>query len=146
MSALRDYIARLQTITVFSQEEQIFKILKANEHTVIDLNLSQLSHGQDSEGKPIGPPYKELTIEIKKEKGQPTNFVTLKDEGDFYRGFFMSDELPAVLNSDDWKTNKLTDKYGSEIFGLNQANQGRVNREVILLAYLNYLREILFIR
>lgn len=145
MSALRDYIARLQTITVFSQEEQIFKILKANEHTVIDLNLSQLSHGRDSEGKPIEPPYKELTVEIKKQKGQPTNFVTLKDEGDFYRGFFMSDDLPAVLNSDDWKTDKLTDKYGSAIFGLNEANQGRINRDVILIAWLSYLRKVLLL-
>jgi hypothetical protein len=146
MSALRDYIARLRTITVFSQEEQIFKILKENEATIIDLNLSQLSNGQDSDGKPIEPPYTELTREIKREKGQPVDRVTLRDEGDFYRGFFMSDDFPMVFDSKDWKTDKLTDKYGSEIFGLNKENQGRLNREVVLLAYLNYLREVLLIR
>ena len=34
-------------------------------------------------------PYTPLTIAIKEEKGQPTNRVTLRDEGDFESSFYI---------------------------------------------------------
>lgn len=145
MSALRDYIARLNSVTVGSQEEQIFKILKSNEAVAVDLNLSQLQKGKDSLGQNIEPPYRDFTKQIKKEKGQPDNIVTLKDEGDFYRGFFFdSTDFPVGFWSRDEKTISLTQKYGGEIFGLTRENQSSLNED-ILPEILDYYRKILLL-
>src|SRR5688572_28563253 len=55
------------------------------EAQIIDLNSAQMRAGKESTGDDIWPPYKPLTIEIKKVKGQPWEHVTLYDEGDFQR-------------------------------------------------------------
>lgn len=145
MSALRDYIARLKTVTVESQEEQIFKIVKDNEASVLDLNLSQLENGLTSEGSPVEPPYREFTKEIKKEKGQRTDRVTLRDEGDFYGGFFFeTKEFPIGIWSRDQKTIPLTQKYSHEIFGLTQQNQSVLNMD-LLPEIQYYYRKILLL-
>lgn len=147
MSALRDYIARLQAVSVSSQEEQIFKILKENEATAVDLNLSQLEQGINSDGSSIEPPYRELTVEIKKAKGQRSDRVTLKDEGDFYGGFFIdSNEFPAAFWSKDYKVIELTQKYGSDFFGLTGENQTELNYSYLLDKIQSYYREVLLLR
>lgn len=145
MSALRDYIDRLQKVTVESQEVQIFKILKDNEAAVLDLNLSQLEQGLTSEGVPVEPPYREFTKEIKKAKGQRADRVTLRDEGDFYGGFlFETKEFPIGIWSKDYKATALAQKYSDEIFGLTQANQGELNKQ-ILPEIQEYYRELLLL-
>lgn len=145
MSALRDYIARLNSVTVGSQEEQIFKILKSNEAVAVDLNLSQLNDGINSDGSSIEPPYRELTREIKKGKGQRSDVVTLKDEGDFHEGFFIEGEsFPVGFWSIDYKVIELTQKYGSEFFGLTRENQSSLNEDLLPEA-LDYYRKILLL-
>ena len=48
---------------------------------------SQLIRGIDSEGQAITPPYTIKTIQIKVEKGQIIDWVTLYDTGEFYESF-----------------------------------------------------------
>lgn len=49
-------------------------------------------------------PYSPLTIEIKKEKGQPYNRVTLRDEGDFEQSFYVeADTQQFTIKAADWK-------------------------------------------
>lgn len=88
-------------------------------HLALDYNTeSQLyDQGITADGKSLGE-YSPFTIEIKRQKGQPTDRVTLKDEGDFHRGFFAeADKFPVVFGSSDPKADMLQDKYGN-IFGL----------------------------
>ena len=77
------------------------------------------SKGQDRNGKMITPGYTPFTISIKRSKGQPTDRVTLQDTGQFHSSFkirYDSDSFELYAN--DWKTESLVEKYGNDIFGL----------------------------
>lgn len=68
-------------------------------------------------------PYRPLTIAIKEEKGQPTNRVTLRDEGDFQDSFFLEvSDSQFEIKASDSKTEKLIRKYGRAILGLTDEN------------------------
>lgn len=68
-------------------------------------------------------PYTPLTIAIKEEKGQPTNRVTLRDEGDFESSFFLEvGEKQFEIKAGDFKTDDLIKKYGRQILGLTNEN------------------------
>lgn len=90
------------------------------QRTMKSMNTTrQLYQGENTDGSPIAPPYKELTIAIKRLKGQVTNRVTLKDEGDFYAGWvILFDDDEMLFLSKDNKYEKLKKKYGDGIFGL----------------------------
>lgn len=94
--------------------------IKQHEAEVIDLNIEQLKNGKNGLGQNITPGYSPVTIEIKRLKGQATNHVTLRDEGDFQEGFFVVyGQDYFALGSYDSKTEKLERKYGKDIFGLD---------------------------
>lgn len=116
------------------------------EGQIIDLNVLQMDQGTDSAGEAIEPPYRPLTISIKQMKGQPFNMVTLEDEGDFkhyitieYRGNDM------FIFSKDWKNKKLTDKYGWQIFGLNDKNLAYIRLECLPFI-MDYVRLQIYLR
>lgn len=68
-------------------------------------------------------PYSPLTIQIKQEKGQPTNRVTLRDEGDFESSFYLEvGDSQFEIKAGDWKTEDLIKKYGRQILGLTDEN------------------------
>ena len=96
---------------------------KDTEAEAIDLNVQQMMDGATAKGGPIGQ-YSEFTKQIKKSKGQISEWVTLRDEGDFQSKmhFKTLNEQYAEINSSDWKTDKLTEKYGQDIFGLSPTN------------------------
>lgn len=101
------------------------------EEEIIDLNVAQLDAGINSRGVKITPEYDQVTISIKQGKGQPTDRVTLEDEGDFKRGFFIiygSDYFQ--ISSEDKKTDFLINRYGPEVFGLTPQSLFEV-RELI---------------
>lgn len=65
-------------------------------------------------------PYHYTTIERKIEKGQPTDRVTLKDEGDFHKSFkVVVDDEKFTIVAEDWKTDILTWRYGEGILALS---------------------------
>lgn len=103
-----------------NQDQIILELVKDLEYLIIDLNTAQMSEkGIDSEGDEIEPSYRPLTISIKEEKGQPTDRVTLNDEGDFHRSFFVVyGPNYFAIGADDPKAKKLEKKYGPSIYGL----------------------------
>lgn len=112
------------------------------EASIIDWNVEQMLSGQDSEDKPIDPPYRPLTIEIKKIKGQPYDKVTLRDEGDFHHGTIIEwGDNSFFITSTDPKTTKLTKKYGWQIFGLNDEHYTDLQEQFTLPYLLEYCRQ-----
>lgn len=68
-------------------------------------------------------PYSLLTISIKEQKGQPTDRVTLRDDGDFHSSFYLEvGEKQFEIKAGDFKTEELIIKYGSQILGLTDEN------------------------
>lgn len=117
-------------------EAETLKIIKKNDHIVIDLNVEDqlFERGIDAKGRKLKPPYTPFTKRIKKEKGQPTDRVTLRDAGEFHDDFFVdATSFPVQIMSQDWKEKKLTQKYGIDIFGLNSANRKELS--------INYIKE-----
>lgn len=90
------------------------------EDTIIDMNISQLyDSGERRDGKKITPEYAPKTVAIKKKKGQPTNRVTLRDTFDWQASFWVQFYPDGFeIKASDWKTERLTQKYGDEILGL----------------------------
>lgn len=90
------------------------------EDTIIDMNIGQMyDSGEDRTGKKITPEYAPETVRIKREKGQPTNRVTLRDTFDFQKSIWVQYYPDSFeIKASDWKTEKLTEKYGDEILGL----------------------------
>lgn len=112
-------------------DKMILEVIKENEHLVIDSNLAQLEAGIQNDSKPIEPAYTPFTVRIKREKGQPFDRVTLKDEGDFHGAFFVVYyHNYFALGSDDPKTKKLVKKYGPDIFGLNEKSMKALIDEI----------------
>jgi hypothetical protein len=96
--------------------------LRETKETIADLNAVQMFTGLRADGTEILPDYKNLTIEIKKTKGQPTDRVTLRDTGAFYQGINTTiTQTSVITDSTDPKTEKLKKKYETskgKIFGL----------------------------
>lgn len=89
-------------------------------------------------------PYSPVTVAIKKAKGQPTNRVTLRDEGDFEASFYVVADLESFqIRASDWKAEKLALKYG-DIFGLTQENREILKKDYILPALREELNRKLY--
>lgn len=88
-------------------------------------------------------PYSKNTIAVKIAKGQPTNRVTLRDTGEFHASFVVyTDDTKFFIDAKDWKTNKLGEKYGEEIFGLTDENINELIWEYIYPALMNKVRNL----
>ena len=106
-------------------------IVIENKALIIDMNAeNQLyEQGVNNLGVNISDymPYTDATVEFKKMKGQPYNRVTLRDEGDFHSSFYIdARETEFELKASDWKTEKLTKKYGRQILGLTDENKSEL--------------------
>ena len=98
---------------------------------ILKLNKDQLFAGEDSLGislESIGGSYSAFTIEAKKNKGQPTNRVTLKDTGKYYdsytldlgKGFFAIDSDPIRGDTN------LEEEWGDNLEGLQDENLQKI--------------------
>ena len=126
MIRLDELITRLKS---FETElyEIIEKVIRENQELVVEMNSEDqlFEKGETREGVEISSyaPYRPMTIQIKQGKGQPTDRVTLRDEGDFHGSFyieFLSDGFE--IKASDPKTTKLKFEYGPEIMGLSEEN------------------------
>ena len=127
----------------------MFKALKIAENKVLEANKSQLSKGEDADGKEVGT-YKKST-EIfaafdkpirSKSEGSPYNFQWT---GDFFDGFKLGingDEATILSNSlgSDSKLNFLTT---NNLFGLNDENLKVIIRTEILPFIHKFARQTL---
>lgn len=122
--SLDAYLADLRALEANLQSE-INKILDENEGYLVSLVKNRLyQKGVDADGKKILPDYKPSTIARKKEERKRTSHVTLRDEGDFYAGFYVElIDWIITVNSTDGKTESLIDKYGQGILGFTEEEQ-----------------------
>lgn len=102
--------------------------LKEAESDIIDLQKEQMSAGLADKGDEIQPGYTKKTREIKGKKGQPTDRVTLKDTGAFYRDQYVKYSVQHFeITSRNRKRLRLIDKYhgnrGGDIFGLSEESR-----------------------
>jgi hypothetical protein len=115
------------------------------EETTEELTIyqqQQMYAGRRSDGDTIYPSYTLLTEEIKTGKGQPTDRVTLKDTGAFYRGITVTASANSVkITSTDSKTGMLEEKYGEEIFGLNADSAAKYSENELEPIALKKIKE-----
>ena len=98
-----------------------------NDAYIVDMNAEEqlFEQGINRLGVDIMDyaPYSPYTIEIKEMKGQPTNRVTLRDEGDFESSFYLQvSDKQFEIKASDFKTEELIKKYGRQILGLTDEN------------------------
>jgi len=124
-----DQVRQLFDIDIFELIDEAFKV-QSVQKTMIEFNQGQLQAGQDALGKTIntigGSPYRAYTVIIRKSKGLPTNVVTLKDTGEFYKTFkvvFISGgyEITANFEKED---GSILDNFSSsfDFLGLDQGS------------------------
>lgn len=106
-------------VSAFDSDTAIDQAFNECSDEFVKLNQDQLFAGLRRDGSEIEPPYANLTVAIKTEKGQPTDRVTLKDEGNYYAGLYARASGDRIEEgSTDSKSASLTEKYGDEITGL----------------------------
>lgn len=89
---------------------------------ISDLNRKQMADkGQRADGSKLTPDYANVTKEIKSDKSGLSGVyehVTLYDTGELHKSIFTSViGTNIILDSEDWKVDELTQKYG-EFLGL----------------------------
>lgn len=122
--------------------------LDENEATVCDMNsqIQLYEQGVNALGVSISDymPYRPKTIEIKEIKGQPTNRVTLRDEGDFHASFFLNLGAESfVIDAKDEKRDGLVRKYGRQIFGLTDENRAELIWEYLFPHIMSNMKKSL---
>ncbi len=111
-------------VSALDTEAVIESAIVQTKEVIADLNAEQMNKGLRADGSEITPSYSPLTIAIKEEKGQPTDRVTLKDTGDYYKAIRVevsSGGETKVINNDP-KAEKLNKKYSKakgNILGLS---------------------------
>ena len=144
---LRDRV--VQVNEDLTSGKMIQKIIQENEAAIIDMNAQEqlFESGENSLGVSIASyaPYSPITIEIKKMKGQPTNRVTLRDEGDFESSFYLViSDKQFEIKASDWKTEELVEKYGNSILGLTKENIASLTWDYIYPELLETFKKELY--
>lgn len=111
---------------VLSRKDLQLKMIEMNR------NFQLFEEGIDANGRSLGV-YSRRTIEIKREKGQPTNRVTLKDTGQFYMSFkFKNEATEAYITANTEKDDKdLAEVYGENILGLTDESLFYLRPEIV---------------
>lgn len=135
--AITDKIKLFQSLNI---KDVFFELFQDKEFTdlIVRLNTqgeqtSQLIYGVNSKDESlesIGGEYSPYTVAIKKDKGQITDHVTLKDTGYFYSSFktYWRDEGDGAIQitADTIKEggDDLITRWGKDIIGLDETNLG----------------------
>ena len=112
-------------------EKAAGEAVRDEEAYILELNIDQLSRGDDSKGKAIAPPYSQQYKAYKSSKGRQTRVVDLRLEGDFYQGLyveFRDDEFE--IKGQDFKTPFLKKRYGDLILGLDKVSVGKLQERL----------------
>lgn len=143
MERLDNLIFRLR---IFERElfQSIEKALRDEENFILELNTDeQLYKGISRDGAKISPDYTPYTISVKQSKGQPTNRVTLKDEGKFYGSFYIEfSETGFEIKAGDVKYLSLSYKYGDNLLGLSNENLEIVKDLIIKPTIIQKFKEL----
>ena len=142
LSAINDSL-RDNTLVIASLSKPI------NEAQICELNSEQqlYDYGVNALGVDISDyqPYAQFTVYAKGLKGQPSDRVTLRDNGDFHGSFFVKFGKDGfVIDATDSKRDKLVRKYGKQIFGLTQESKTYVSNEIVKPELLDEIKAILY--
>lgn len=116
-----------------SLPEIIEDIVRKKEGFIVGLVKNRLYQtGRDGTGNLITPSYALSTVKRKKEDNKRASFVTLRDTGAFYDGFFIElENYVLLLNSTDGKTESLIDKYSESILHFTKEEQDLILLTII---------------
>jgi hypothetical protein len=120
MGYINDLLAKLNAMNVQHIAQTIFV---ATEESLEEIQRSQMEHGLNADGEPIGQ-YKQEWYADRKNMMNPLagyGQVDLKHTGRFYDNItvaIINDEL--IIESTDGKNEALIEKYGENIFGINE--------------------------
>lgn len=144
MGKIADMISNLKSLTVEKQVDDIAKIVRRNEDTIVDMNRDQMMAGEDSSGKPIGkysnPVYEDFKKFLNPKAGGK---VDLFLEGGFQREMFLKGTaFPFTTDSTNYKRKKLIegDGYGENTFGINEQNKEVLRQDVLKEEIQDYYR------
>jgi hypothetical protein len=149
MRLITDLRDRLQDVhdNMYVYVEDIIRDVENNQNVVISNMNTQIQlyeRGETREGVFIADymPYSPFTVMMKGLKGQPTDRVTLRDEGDFYNSVYLEYQGDGFeIKASDWKTSKLVRDYGEEILGLNDENVNELTWDYLFPALLKKVSE-----
>jgi hypothetical protein len=146
MKKLDSLIGKLETF-----ESELFNIIETviqeNEAVIIEMNSEDqlFEKGVYRDGVKLDG-YSPFTIEIKSQKGQPTNRTTLRDTGAFHESFYLEFQKDGFeMKASDPKTEELKTDWGPEILGLTDENLNDIIQNYVaprVLIKLNELRSI----
>lgn len=145
MSKFTEKIENLEAIK--DSIDDILRVeIEVNESIIVQMNAKyQLyEQGITRNGVSISSyePYKPRTIREKRKKGQPTNRVTLRDEGLFHASFkVVTGPIDFEIEATDWKTEDLVAKYGEQILGLTDENLARLLWDYIYPSLVEHIRK-----
>ena len=131
MATLEQSVKKIKT---FDFEKELLNVVSLNDQKALNLNRdTQLfDEGSDAKGNLLTPDYTDVTIFLKRQAGQPTNRVTLRDTEAFHNSFFMdASTFPVRIDATDSKTSELKGKYGNDIFGLDEESQSTFNAHIL---------------
>lgn len=131
---LRRVAVAISSITL---DQIMLELSKDREVTdlIVELNTREqlYNKGVDSTGsnlEDIGGFYSFQTVIIKKEKGQPTDRVTLRDTGKFYDSWrvFLDSNHDFEISNDPIKDGvNILDRWGKNVLGLTDESQAKFN-------------------
>lgn len=145
MATLGQLQKRLLRASPSKVSKDVLKIVRKEEDVLIDANLDQLMRGEDSEGNKIDPPYASAHYANFKLTLNPAGVVDLKLTGSFHNKWRMNaNNWPIYFTSTDEKEPELTEKYGSDIYGVQQESLGEINQKNILPEVQRYYKREIF--
>lgn len=124
--------------------EVVRSIVEKNSNEIIELNTEKqlFDKGIGSDGKSLEPPYSNPYKKLKKKLGQPTDRVTLRLDGDFYKSFeVVIGNEQFRINATDFKTKFLLKRYGQQVLGLTNSNVVQFTQIVIRPELLSEIRK-----
>jgi len=138
---LKNKIRRIQNDFVV---DVVRSIVQENSNEIIELNTQDqlFEQGIGSDGQQLEPSYSNPYKKIKKALNQPSDRVTLRLEGDFYKSFeVIIGKEQFRINATDKKTKWLINRYGEKVFGLTSDNVSLFREIVIKPELLQEIRK-----
>lgn len=132
-------INKLNSLVTLNHNEILKELLsdKALQDRIIYLNTEDqlFQRGEDKLGRTlesIGGGYSPFTIQIKQEKGQPYDRVTLEDTGEFYESFHVvNEDTYIMIIANPMKGDKdINQEWGGHTIGLQVQNVQKIIDEI----------------
>lgn len=123
------------------------QVVRYYQDEIVEMNQQRLFSGRYTSGEFISPDYTRYTVDIKKQKGQPSDRVTLKDTGDFYESIYVKAGADSFYTgATDSKTNDLQAKYedsDSILLGLSEEQKDKFRQLAMELFAEKYFERLL---